>query len=150
MILLSDLRVYGESLKERIDGINYFGTVLDESEISRGLNSINNSQNTLLFLVIPEAAASGSSQDNLRNQTTLDFILVDKTIYKEGHEKYIGTFETTQLLAIELGRTIFNDADSGCHELLSFIDYANYGIRPVNAQAGCNGWMLQFGIKSSL
>ena len=71
MILLKDLREYCGTLRDRVDGINYFGTVLDEGEISRTINKRGDGDNALLYLVVPEASGMGSSESNLRARPRL-------------------------------------------------------------------------------
>jgi hypothetical protein len=150
MILLTDLEAYTATLKDRIDGINYLETVLHDTQINRRLKDITDSENTLLFLLIPGAAGAGSKQLNLSGATTLELYLINKTDYKEGTDDYIQIFRDLQPLAIKLSQMVFNDATVECHPIVKHIDFSKYGIYPAAGIAGCNGWMLTFEIGSWL
>ena len=150
MILLSDAFAYGEQLKATVTGVNFFDAILDLSEITNGIGERKKADNSLLYLVIPEAVGNGSSEDNMRNLTTLDFVVCDKTEYTRGQSKYIQTFVDTQLVAIALGKQIIEDASGTCHEWLMHLDYTKYSIMPMNNESGVNGWMVSFAVKSYL
>jgi hypothetical protein len=150
MILLQDLEDYVVTIKDRVAAINFTATVLDGTEVNRRVKDLNGENNTLLFLLIPEVNGSGSRENNYRGGTTMDIYLLNKTDYKEGQDEYIQVFKDTQPVAIEVAKLIFNDAQSGCHPLLQHIDFTKYNITPAAAMAGCNGWFIQFEIKSWL
>ena len=152
MILIPELESYIESLRNRIDNINFHRVLVDNDDINKDLDQRSNAiDKIMLYAGIPELRVIGRD-DMHKDRDMMGFMVLEKTDYsvKSSHDKWLDVFTRTQTAAKEVRDMMVKDYDAhqGNCGLMSFLEISSISIEPVKYLSGCNGWMILFQMKS--
>jgi hypothetical protein len=130
MVTVNDLRSYGDSLKTRLEQINYNKTVIDDSQMVKDLGDISPENKHLLYLVIPDNNNVGPV-DSILKDNQMQFIVLCKTSYDITHDEFLDIIHDTQQTARIVEQTMCQDK------------YDAQG-----GYEGCHGWTISFSMKT--
>lgn len=159
MVTVNDLRNYGDSLKSRLEQINYNKTVIDDSQMVKDLGDISPENKHLLYLVIPDNNNVGVVDSILKNNQ-IQFIVLCKTSYDITHEEFLDIIHDTQQTARLVEKTMFQDKydaqvsyeDSNNQEcgFMMWLDTSSISMKPIWDYEGCHGWTISFSMKTKI
>ena len=152
MILIPDLETYIESVRNRIDAINFHRVLVDNDDIKKDLEQRSAAvDKIMLYAGIPELRVTGRD-DQFQDRDHMGFMVLEKTDYSvaSDHAKWLDLFTRTQLAAKEVRKIMIDDyeAHQGNCGIMSFLEIGSISIEPVKYFSGCNGWMILFTWKS--
>ena len=152
MILIPELETYIESLRNRIDAINFHRVLVDNDDISKDLSQRSTAvDKIMLYAGIPELRVVGRD-DMHQDRDMMGFMVLEKTDYSvtSDHAKWLDLFTRTQAVAKEVRDIMVADyeAHQGNCGLMSFLEISSISIEPVKYFSSCNGWMILFQMKS--
>ena len=153
MILIPELETYIESVRNRIEAINFHRVLVDNDDINKDLQERSAAlDKIMLYAGIPELRVVGRD-DMHQDRDMMGFQLLEKTDYSvtSSHEKWLDVFTRTQLAAKAVRDMMVTDyeAHQGNCGLMSFLEISSISIEPVKYFSNCNGWMILFQMKSN-
>lgn len=132
---------------------NFTDMIIDDSELSKVLEERVEEHNTFLISVMPEFGIKGT-EDNCKWENMLQFFILDKTNYSE-HDRdsfrniFVQTQTKTQAFITKLLEDKANVDGMFCG-FLSWLKEDSIIVSPVWKKQGCNGWMIEINLESSL
>ena len=145
MILVSELRQYIADKKQQLPGVNSSFLVVEKDELTRYLGKLNKNENQIMVAVMPDARTSARDEDNVKMNTALAFMFLEKTDYSESkQDEWLQIFERTQETALEFTRMILDDMVYGDCGFNRYLNPNNISIEPVSGLSSCNGWSVDF------
>jgi hypothetical protein len=151
MVSIKKLREFLEETKTAITEINFQQLVVDDSELEKFMQERSDTDNVMLFGVVPDFQLRGQ-EDAVKWNNQLLFFIVKKSSSRDlTHEKYLEVFEDTQEVARKFVDKIITDKHNnnlmGC-PFLQEIDESSVAVNPVWRKAQCNGWVIEFDLLS--
>jgi len=99
MILIPQIKQYGENLKSIIPEIKTFLMVVDDSQLVKFMNDINDDGNLILVGLIPSHSVEGQNVDNAQNRDHTIWMVLNKVDRTNGMEAFIESFAFCQMVA---------------------------------------------------
>jgi len=152
MILIPELESYIESVRNRVEAINFHRVLVDNDDIGKDLQQRSAAvDKIMLYAGIPEQKVVGRD-DMYQDRDMMGFMVLEKTDYSasSSHEKWLDVFARTQATANEVRNLMIADYEShqGYCGIMSFLEISSISIEPVKYFSSCNGWMILFQMKS--
>lgn len=147
MITIPQIKTYSEQLLTDINGLNKLQDVLSIDHMTDDLSNIKRSDNSLLYVVIPEYDDDIKDEDSIASFSTIDWFVMDKLREQDGRSAFLESFVNTQAICQEIRKHIFYTArgngDWECGGWLREIfKGGSLSIVPVSHQAQLNGWHI--------
>ena len=152
MILIPELEAYIESVRNRVEAINFHRVLVDNDDITKDLGQRSAAvDKIMLYAGIPELRVTGRD-DQYLDRDMMGFMVLEKTDYalSSDHDKWLDVFTRTQLAAKAVRDVMVADynAHQGNCGIMSFLEISSISIEPVKYFSSCNGWMILFQMKS--
>ena len=152
MILIPDLEAYIESVRNRVEAINFHRVLVDNDDITKDLGQRSAAvDKIMLYAGIPELRVTGLD-DQHQDRDMMGFMVLEKTDYalSSDHDKWLDVFSRTQEAAKAVREIMVSDYDAhqGNCGIMSFLEISSISIEPVKYFSSCNGWMILFQMKS--
>lgn len=132
---------------------NYTDMIIDDSELSKVLEERVSEDNTFLISVMPEFGIKGT-EDNCKWENILQFFILDKTDYSEhDRDSFRGIFVQTQAKTQAFVNKLLDDKsnlDGMFCGFLSWLKEDSIIVSPVWKKQGCNGWMIEINLESTV
>ncbi|MCB6097725.1 hypothetical protein [Flavobacterium psychrophilum] len=146
MILLEKIEQYGAHLLAEIPDLKKFYLVVNDSQIVKVLNEINEDDNLILIGFIPSHKSEGTNQDNVQNRDFSLWMVLNKVDRNDGQEAFIASFKRTQIAASAIEKQMLTDKPNfgGQCSLMRQLQVASIEINPVWALAGCDGYEINY------
>lgn len=150
MNIITFLKSYLQDLQDRTDGINYNRMVIDQSQLTKYLDSHHSSQNNILIGVVPDVGSDASNSDYFQNTVIMQLMVLEKTSYSmHDYDSYFSIFENAYNQIQQIQNHLLQDSLSGCNEL-RFLNANTINIKPVWNLSSCNGFKILFNLDVSL
>lgn len=150
MVTVNQLIAYGNVLQEAIPAIEFNETVVDDSQLVKDLRNITPEHGHLLYLVIPSAQNDGAD-DSLRKNNRLQFLILKKSDKSITHEAFLEIMQQTQETALAVERNMLSQkthpSNEGCTFMI-WLQENSIAINPIWNYAECNGWTIDFSMKT--
>lgn len=146
MITLPQLTDYSKQLIVDVPGLKKLIEVVDMDYMNKGLASIAEADNDVLFMVLPSYQDDLQDADNTGIYMTVDWFVLRK-LRNKGHEAFMDSFIGTQENVIAVHDHILEVArgerDDPCGGWLrQVLTKGEIDISPVYHLKGFNGWRL--------
>jgi len=152
MVTVSQLKAYGAVLQSAINTIGHNKTIVDDSQLVNDLDAITPEHKHLLYLIIPSAKNDGQD-DALRKNNNVQFLVLQKTDDTITHDAFLEIMEQTQQTALAIERHMLlsktDPSNDGC-SFMVWLQESTISIDPIWDYAECNGWTIEFSMKTSL
>jgi hypothetical protein len=151
MISITRLREFLAETKQEIDGINFAELVIDDSQFVSFLKERKETDNSMLFGVVPQYPLDGR-EDTYQWINQLQFFILVKRSNRDSHDALMDNMETTRALTQEFVEYVIlnsvGDSNLFCglsNELLA----GSLLVHPVWNKAQCDGWAIEFDLRTS-
>lgn len=149
MILIEKAEEYGESLKTNIAEIKKFISVCDDSQLAEDIKDFTDSDNIILVCLIPSHETAGTNVDNVQDIDVCAWLVLEKFDSKDGNTVTNQTFKRTQAAAIKIKQKMLADKPNfSCNNTMKNLEIASITIDPIWRLAGCNGYEINYKIKT--
>lgn len=153
MITIDQIEQYSEMLVNDIDALNKLQPVLSIDHMTADLSNIKRSDNSLLYVVIPEYDDDIKDEDSVASFSTIDWFVMDKLREQDGRSAFLESFKNTQAACQEIRAHIFRtargDGDWDCGGWLREIfKGGSLSIVPVSHKAQLNGWHITLTLRT--
>lgn len=132
---------------------NFTTMIVDDKQLGMVLKEREEEESTFLISVLPSFRVKGE-EDNSKWENILSFFILDKTDYSENDlDAFIDIFTRTQIKAKAFVDKLLEDKANHTGVFcgfLSFLDEKSIAVNPVWHMNGCNGWMIEINLDSSL
>ena len=151
MLSVNKLLEFIAEAKATIPSINRAEMVVDDSELTRFLESHRPSDNTFLIAVLPQFSTIGG-EDGIKMNNMLQFFILDKSTTKNlKHDEYLNMFATTQQTAIDFLMMILEaKQESDFCGIWAELRESGIEIQPVWRKADCNGWVINIELLNNI
>lgn len=151
MISILSLNEYLAECKASFKEINRTQVLFDDSTIVEFMKDHDFTHNIFMLGIIPQFDSSGTNTDNLQFNNNLAFLFVEKVDYNDlTYDQELLVFHRTLELAKKFLLKVADEAgQSTCHEM-NLIDVSSIGINPVRNLASCNGYEVEFTLKTPI
>ncbi len=150
MISINSLREFLAECKSEFPEIKKETLLFDDGDIINYMKDFPESENIFMLGIIPEFDSDGKNRDALNFQNHLAFLFMEKISYKITHDQKLQVFHRTLELAKKFVSKLVNEAgESSCHEM-NLIEADSIGIHPVMNLASCNGYEVEFALKTGI
>lgn len=150
MISINSIAEYLAECKNQFTEINRTVLLFDDGDIVNFMKDHKESDNIFMIGIIPQFDSSGTHMDNLKFNNNLAFLFLEKISYKIIHDQSLLVFHRTLELAKKFVSKLKEESgESSCHEM-DLIEAGSIGINPVMNLASCNGWEVEFSLKTGL
>ena len=146
MISITRLREFLVETKTEINGINFSELIIDDSQFISFLKERKETDNAMLFAVIPQYPLEGQ-EDRYKWMNQLQFFIIKKRSARFSHDELISNMEQTRSLAQEFVEYIIlnavGDSNSFCglsNELIK----GSLLVMPIWNKGQCDGWAIEF------
>lgn len=151
MISITRFREFLVETKQEMEGINFAEMVIDDSQFVSFLKERKESDNAMLFGVVPQYPLDGR-EDMYQWINQLQFFILVKRSNRDSHDALMLNMETTRAIVQEFVEYVIlnavGESNFFCglsNELLS----GSLLVHPVWNKAQCDGWAIEFDLRTS-
>ena len=149
MLSIKKLELYGESLKERIQGINHFLLLSEMVELEDSIKNLTQNQFPVLIFIEPSGDSAGNEDSQVWNWPCFAYVLKKFDHTHETYRSRINTKASLQDLIQLVNDTMLADMhnhqpDSDHIHLMHRLQPSGMHIDPENDFLGCTGYSLSF------
>jgi len=145
-----ELQAFLAVCKQELEAINHVNCFIDDSQMVKGLDEVNEDDDLLLFGILPDYGGDSSVPDSLMMDNGLDFLILKKLEYRNlTHQEFVDVMQETLLAAREFVAFVHKRKNEACDQF-HYLKEGSEQITPVWAKAGCNGYMVSFNLRTSL
>jgi hypothetical protein len=149
MILIEKVEEYGTKLLNDISVIKKFLIVCDDSQLAKEVKDYTDSDNIILVGFIPSHETIGTNVDNVQDVDVMLWLVLEKNDSKGGHQATIESFKRTQLAVKAIKTQMLNDKPNfSCSNTMKELEVASFAIDPVWGLAGCDGYEINYKLKT--
>lgn len=146
MISINRLREFLVETKTEINGINFSELIIDDSQFISFLKERKETDNAMLFAVIPQYPLEGQ-EDRYKWMNQLQFFIIIKRSARFSHDELICNMEQTRSIAQEFVEYVIlnsvGDSNTFCglsNELVN----GSLLVMPIWNKGQCDGWAIEF------
>lgn len=148
MIMINQLKAYGDALLSKISDLKKHVQVIDDSQLGKILKEISSGpeENPILVSYIPSVKTVGSNSDAAMDTSKMLFMVLEQTDRQESHEEFITKMNRLQGVANAIKLQMLADSQEMC--MLKFLE-VSIEIDPIWKLHECDGWEINFSLKNS-
>ena len=153
MITIEKVELYGNKLKDLIADIKHFIMVLDDSQIVNEMKDVGEDQNLILVGFIPSHKSDGTDVDNVQNRDYMLWMILNKVDRRSGQAEFLASFKRCQSAALLIQKQMLADKpffDANECTMMRQLDVPTISIDPVWALAGCDGYEINYQLKTPI
>lgn len=150
MNIITFLKSHLDDLQNRTEGINRNRMVIDQSQLTKYLDSHHSSQNNILIGVVPDVNSNDANADYFQNTIVMQLMVLEKTTYDmHDYDSFFGIFERAYNQILHIQSLLLQDSLKGCNEL-RFLNTNSINISPVWNLSSCNGFQINYNLNISI
>lgn len=150
MLTVSKLQEYCDRVKTALPAIKRSEVAVVKDDLAQFMQDHKKDMSILMLALLPEHGMGGAA-GAAKWENICGFFFLIKTDYSalKGAD-YINLFADTQQVAKEFAELLLIDqADNyGCG-MLAYLDAGSISASPIKALSGCNGYYVQFSMKTN-
>lgn len=152
MITISNLRTFTAEVLAEIPEFNKQLIVIDDSQLSKFMSDISEDDNLIFVAVIPSHKMNGNNSDDAMPLDLMLFMVLNKFDRQDGQEAFLNSMELCQLATKKLiDKMIANKRDeTKMCGIMKFLQVQSISVDPVWELLGCDGYEINFQLKSRL
>lgn len=150
MISPDEILGYWQQMRPELPEVRKVVQATDAAELANIMQEHKQFDNVLLLSIDPDYEIAGG-QDNYMWGNTCGLFILEKTDYREGTAAYREMISRTRIIGKKIAENLVRDMIGAigmrCN-FLAWLDVESIELSPVRLQNSCNGFYLQFYVKS--
>lgn len=150
MILIEAVEHYGNELVQAIDDLKSYHTVIDDSQLSKILNSVAKEQNLILVGFIPSHKLEGKNSDDVSSRDFMLWLVLQKVSRSE--DDFIETMKRCQLATKEVIKKMIQDKPNFTDTCgpMQHLEVPTIEANPVWGLNSCDGYEIEYQLRTNI
>lgn len=152
MITIQELQNYAADVLGNIPEFKSKFIVIDDSQLSKVMEDISFDDNLIFVAVIPSHKMNGNDSDAAMPLDLMLFMVLNRFDRKDGHEAFLESMSLCQNATKKLINKMIADKrdENQMCGLMKYLQVQSISVDPIWELLGCDGYEINFQIKSRL
>ena len=149
MLKVNEFREYIIAIKDAITEITVAETVMDDTQLSKFLQTQKGDTHLILGIIPKHNLAGG--MDDLKSTDKTSILILEKVTRKnDNHEAFLNRIHQAQAVAQKVIDKLLLDAndDDRC-DFIRYLEASSFDINPIWGLNSCDGYQIDFSLKTT-